>query len=420
MKTKLAQFPAKPLSRLKILWQLHQTKAKLQERRVNYNLGWLDTPPRPLAVAAYKYLLSQNPNHLGNWSTPQSQPWATQELEQEVIKKIIHLYRGDQSQLEGYVTSGATEANLYSAWAGRKYLERFVHSNKICLLLTDLTHYSLKKVASIIGVPTFTIPLSPRNWGLSTHGLNQSTKRLYQQGFKAFLLPLTLGYSLTGTSDDILACLKTILKLKRSLPGGHFFVWIDAALNGLVLPFVQKEFAPFASSLVQTFVVDYHKFGQVPYPAGIVLYRKALRQLIEQEIDYLPETDSTVSGSRPGVAAAAIWTVMHSLGKEGYRRLTQSCLANKKLFLQLIKASSEKIKIVTNKNSLACAIIFGERKAQKLPPALEEKYGLYPTMKKFYFYSKTKQEYILYKFYFLPHVTRRLIREFVHDLNQPY
>ena len=246
---------------------------------------------------------------------------------------MIDLYHGKLGALEGYVTSGATESNLYSTWVGRKYLEQFVKIHTICVVKTNLTHYSIRKSADIVNCPEFITPLERTGWGMSPKGLEKTVLKLYKGGFRGFLLPLTMGYTATGTSDDIGAVVRVANQILHAHRDIKIYIWIDAALNGLIEPFVADAFTPFSSPLVQTVVVDFHKLGHVPYPAGIIIYRKTLRKLVEKPVDYFPETDNTVLGSRTGVAPAAIWTMISYFGKLGYKNLIDKQLYLKQLFI---------------------------------------------------------------------------------------
>lgn len=408
-------FPKKGNGWLFMKLRLWHIKRKLQKRDVVHNLGWLYTLPHPMAVNAYKYFLDQNPNHLGNWTTKESRPFATQELEREVVWKMIDLYHADKNKIEGYITSGATESNIFSTWVGRKYLEQYMEKSKICLLKTSLTHYSISKSADIVGIPSYISPLNSKEWNLDQRGLAKIVTRLYQKGHHGFLLPITLGYTETGTCDNIEETTKTVQYLQKKIKDVHFFLWIDAALNGLVAPFIDQTFTPFASSLIQTLVVDFHKFGLVPYPAGLVLYRNGLRHLIEKPVGYLPEKDNTFLGSRSGVSAAAIWTMINILGKSGYQNLMDKQLHNKRYFLKEIATILPNHAVVTHSQSLSCCILFPSE--TQLPILFENKYGLYFSKIKILFDNYKMKQYHLYKFYFLPYLKRDVISEFLQNLS---
>jgi len=411
-------FPDKPTSHIKMKAKLYGLESELKQRNIEYNLGSLYTLPHPQTTQVYKRFIDYNPGNLGSWSDDETQTYATTKMEYEVIHDLIDLYNGNQEKLSGYITSGGTEGNIFSVWLGRSYLEQYCKPNEICLLKTSLTHYSVRKAGQLCNVPQFLIPLNKTEWNIDIQGFDSSIQNLYDQGYRGFIIPLTFGYTSTGTCDDIELITQKADKLKRKLKGIELFFWIDAALNGLITPFLDKDFHPFQSPYIQAFLVDFHKFGLVPYPAGIILYQKQLKKLIEQPIDYLAETDSTLLGSRPGIPAVSIWTMIHSLGKNGYKGLIEEEKENKEYFLEQITSVLPKTEIVTHSHSLSCGLIFHGLKSARLPQWIEEKYGLYPGKTKLLFFPNEKREEIIYKCFFLPHMKKKIITNFISDLEK--
>lgn len=409
-------FPQEGADANKLKKRLGDMREVLEQRDVHRNLGLLYTPPTSVALQAYQYFLDQNPNHLGNWSTNDSRPFATEILEREVIAKLIHLYGGTSSDFEGYVTSGGTEGNLYSAWIGRQHLEQYMPADNICLIGTNLSHYSIGKSANIIGVRYIVTSLSRSAWNMDTQGLVATVQKLYAEGYRGFMIVLTIGYTTTGTVDNVQEILHVMRSLKISLTNSRFFVWIDAALNGLITPFLDTKFSPLALPDIQSIVVDFHKFGGVPYPAGIILYRSSLRLLTERPIDYLLQSDNTLLGSRSGIPAVAIWAVIHSQGKGGFKTIAKEQLQNKEVFMKAIRRIYSDAEIITGKNSLTCAIHFRSLKESQFPQWFEEKYWLFPKETIYQFQDAQSSQLCLYKFYFLPHLKRAIVDEFIHDL----
>ncbi len=411
------KFPEEPISKIQLNARLFSVKNDLKHSNVSYNLGALYTKTNPYLADVYGSFLKYNPNHLGNWSI-KSPEYNTQQLEYEVIKKIIDLYHAQKEDLEGYVTSGGTEGNIYSLWMGRSYLSQFCNKEQITLLYTNLTHYSIRKAGNICDITHYFVPLDPTTFGMDSDGLQKLVKRLYDQGIRGFLVPLTIGYTSTGTQDNIPKIIQTVEILEKEYPGTHYYIWIDAALNGLIEPFLNESFTPFFSPLIKTIVVDFHKFGLVPYSAGIVLYRRQLRELIEQPIDYLHVLDTTFLGSRPGASAASIWAAIHLFGKRGYAQMIKDQMQNKQYFIEELGNRFPTAELINNTNSLSCGVIFHSLKDNKLPHIIEDKYWLYPAKTKLLFYPNKESKEIIYKFFFLPHLRKEIVKEFIHDLKR--
>lgn len=415
LQKRTTNFPQNGKSDWIIKLYLNKVKRSLIQRQSEHFLGWLYMLPHKLAVFAFSYFLDQNPSHLGSWLHAPTLPDSTERLEKEVILNLSDLYNVDPKNIEGYVTSGGTEANLFSMWLGRTYMERTYTRDNICLLRTELTHYSINKAGRIVGIPDFVVPLDSKSWGVSTNGLQRKVKSLYKRKYKAFILPITLGYTMTGTSDNLSDVLQTVSELKKRYKNIDFFIWIDAALNGLTIPFIETDFSPFSNPEIQSINVDFHKIGLVPYPAGVILYRKKLRKLIDRPISYLPKTDSTISGSRQGSVAAAIWAMIHHLGISGYSEKVNKCLERKKYFVKLLKEEFPSSTILTDPSSISCGVIF---KFNITDPKIKERFGLFTKETELTFFPEVRKKYTIYKFYFLPSITNNIIEQFIEELKR--
>lgn len=406
------KFPSDPVSLLSLKARIFSLENELKEHKKYANLANLITYPEETTVGVWKRLLTYNPNNLGNWSIlnhANNELFGTRIFEREVISKMIDLYHGDKKTLEGYITSGGTEANIFSAWLGRNHLKA-KRLKKICLIKTSLTHYSIEKAADIIDVPAFITPLNNKNWGMDVRGLDETVDKLHRKEFNGFLLPLTLGYTLTGTIDPYEEICQKIKKIKRKLKNIDFFVWIDAALNGLIEPFLNKRFSPFSCSDIQIILTDFHKFGFVPYPAGVVLYRKNLRKSVEKSIDYLKEKDNTVLGSRSGIPAVVCWVAIHSLGARGYKKIIDRCLTHKKTFLEQTNNFHD-LRVVTHPRSVNGGIILKSSATHQFARFFK-KYGFYPANLVIPFSDGKKQKKTIYKFFVLPHVKKETLKDF--------
>ncbi|MEY2468478.1 MAG: sphinganine-phosphate aldolase, partial [Actinomycetota bacterium] len=109
----------------------------------------------------------------------------------------------------------------------------------------------------------------------------------------------------------------------------------DACMGGFVLPFMEMlgyDVAPwdFRVDGVTSISADVHKLGYAPKGASVVVYRsKELRR--HQTFvfdDWLGGFygSSGVLGSRSALPMATAWAVMHSLGIDGYKRLTEATI----------------------------------------------------------------------------------------------
>jgi len=314
-----------------------------------------------------------NINNLGNpfSDEPKNYQWLLS-LEQQVIKKCSDSI--SDVNLEGYVTSGGTEANIFLMWLGsEKILDLGIE--KKCVVLSSFSHYSLGKSARLMSLPQIEVSSARLGGAHDLKSLIKAILKQYQSGYRGFLIPLTIGYSSTGVSDQYIKIAGLINLLQQKLNGSYFFVWIDAAAQGLAKSVLDNGFRPTKDPLIQGYVVDYHKLGYVPLPAGVVLYRPSLRKLIESKIAYLHEVDATLLGSRPGSSVLGIWSSLF--------------LSNqKKLYLEFFRLEAKKMTFIKKlKEIRPNCFIFSEPKSltigvainddfPKLNKVVEEKFGL--------------------------------------------
>jgi glutamate/tyrosine decarboxylase-like PLP-dependent enzyme len=408
-------FPVQPINLLRVKFRLYKIKSSLRKHDMSHNFGALYTLPHPIATKPYKYLIDYNPGNLGNWSSKTSSPDSTAQIEHEVIHKMINLYGGNKHQLKGYITSGGTEGNFFSIWLGKTYLQQKNKKDKICLLASSLTHYSIEKASRLCDIDFYLLPLNTNDWNIDLIGLEQIITKLYRKGYRGFSISATLGYALTGTCDDVERLVQITSKLKKTLENSQFFIFVDAAFNGFIEPFLNTNFKIFNSGKVQSFAVDLHKFGLTPYSAGIVIYNKSLAKLIERPVSFLYEADATLLGSRSGIPAVSAWAIINSFGQEKYKHMAEVQMTHKVLFVQKLKAISSQIEIIDYQFGLTCGVIFHNLRYGKLPEWIENKYELHPSKMELLFYPNRKKKVLVYKFFFLPHMTKKIVLEFIYD-----
>jgi glutamate/tyrosine decarboxylase-like PLP-dependent enzyme len=400
--TKKNGFPEKGIGSYPMQILLRLLALDITMHSPQYQFGKMIAPSDDVGALAWKLFIKQNPNQMGNWSTKTNQPDIFQKVEYETIRAFISLVHGKNDTLGGYITSGGTEGNIYSLWMGREYVRHKYPKQRPCVLMSDLTHHSIRKAARIADVPVLRVPMNPSTWAIDPAGLRIAIKKGCGNGYGVFLLPLTLGYTLTGTSDAY----KEICTYLSKRPHIHVYCWIDAALNGMVMPFTTPFFTPFRHESIHSLVIDAHKFGGAPYPSGIVLYRNLLQRYIEQPIPYVPQTDATVLGSRPAASAIALWALIQAKGKNTYQKEIASYLQLKQYFIEKIQTMLPETEIVSGGDGLTCGVVFHSFPQQEIPRSVERTFGLWATTQTYHFVRKTKTLRV-YKFHFLPPCSKK-------------
>lgn len=390
------KFPEKGSTSLKVKLEIKKVLKEVKNWKMEEKLGGLHSEPHPISLSVWKKFLKFNPNNLGNWSlASQKNLDGTQLIERKLIKMLIDLFGGKQSQWEGYVTSGATEANIFSAWVGRILLEKLYERSKICLISNSLSHYSIIKSSDVVGIDNIPTAIDRKSWSMDLVDLKANVTRLSKKGYKGFIIPLTVGYAQTGTSDDYQKLIGMLRKLEYDLRI-NTFNWVDAALSGLVLPFTTSLFLPLKNTRIQTFCVDFHKAGMVPIPCGVILHRRSLRKNVERSIPYIHEDDNTLLGSRSGISPVVAYAIIRLLGKNGLREVARKGQREKRKFKNLMAKKFANIEVTGDEDGISIGLV------SKSPISLEfrEKFGLYARKFDYHFSTGTEKLYI-YKASFL-------------------
>jgi glutamate/tyrosine decarboxylase-like PLP-dependent enzyme len=351
------------------------------------------------ASLSTKAISDYMPNNLGNWSIKRPHSFTTK-LEKELVEHVKKNYYCNDS-IGGHFGSGSTEGNLYSSWIGRNFLIK-KHSfkpNEIILIKSSLAHYSLDKAADIINVSIAKANIDKETFNLNPAELIKQFELLYDKGFRGFLLPLTLGYTVTGTDDDYNAICNLTEEFEKTHKDSRVFIWLDAAFSGISKIYTHQNFKPFLNKNIQLISSDFHKFLAVPYPSNIILYRKKLLQYIKKDIPYIDQFDTTLLGSRPGNNVFATWLSLVCLSKNKIEETLLQAMKEKSAFLSKIEDDkSANFQIINNSASLQAAIISHDKKSVSY---LQSRYGLKSIKYNLLIANKEKSVNIA-KLYFLP------------------
>ena len=384
------EIPEHGISYWKIKLKLYSIKNNLKYIYNFPRLNEIHNYPHKTAIKTWKTLLPYNPNNIGNWSISSTNlVGKTQKIERSLIRSLIKLYGGSLKNWEGYVTNGGTESNLYSAWIGRNALKINTPIQSICLIKNDLTHYSINKISNILNLNLYSTNLNHQTWSFDIYSMEKTILRLIKNQYRGFIIPITLGYTQTGTNDDYQQIINLLEKLKRE-KGIFYYTFIDAALNGLVLPFYKKNFKPLKAKNIGSISTDFHKLGMTPLSCGIILYKKKLRKNISFNIPYSVNDDSTLSGSRSGISSTAAYMVTISLGKQGFLKLIKKNIISKNKFIKKIKSKFPNVEIINPKESTTIGIA----SKKKLPEYFTNQYGLYAKKNIYHFKNETKNIFI--------------------------
>lgn len=267
----------------------------------------------------------------------------THEIECEVIHFFNHLVDAPTEETWGYVTNGGTEGNLYGA-----YLAREIYPDGIVYFSED-THYSVAKILRMVHSKNIMIK-SLDNGEIDYQDLEATIKIHHDSPPIIFA---NLGTTMKGAVDNI-HLIHEIMKRNKITA---FYIHADAALSGMILPFVDNP-QPFRfSDGIDSLSISGHKMIGSPIPCGIVLAKKDHVNKISRSVEYISSYDTTVSGSRNGVSPLFLWYAIKTRGFIGFKEITLRCISLAEYATKKFKAAG--LNAWRNPNSIT--VIFSRK-----------------------------------------------------------
>ncbi len=139
----------------------------------------------------------------------------------------------------------------------------------------------------------------------------------------------TLGVTFTGQYEPVQAVSNALDALQQS-DGLDIPIHVDGASGGFLAPFIDPELVwDFRLPRVKSINTSGHKFGLAPLGVGWVIWhdKEDLPEELIFYVNYLGGNmpDFALNFSRPGGQIVAQYYNFLRLGKEGYRKIHQSC-----------------------------------------------------------------------------------------------
>ena len=236
----------------------------------------------------------------------------THQFEREVILHFAQLTGLDPDDAWGYVTSGGTEGNMYGL-----YLARELHPEGM-LYFSEEAHYSILKIARILNMPHTTV--KRRTDGEIDYDDLRDMLTVHRD--RPAIILATIGTTMRGAVDDIPA----IRQIIDELDIGEHYIHADAALSGMILPYVDDP-QPFGFDAgIDSISISGHKLIGAPLPCGIVLTRKHLVEILGRAVELVGVNDTTLSGSRNGLTPLMLWYAINRYGEHEWRETVRGML----------------------------------------------------------------------------------------------
>ncbi len=239
------------------------------------------------------------------------------EIQSEVVEACVDLFHG-APDAAGFMTSGGTESVLLAVKAARERGREERGITEPEMVVAESVHAAFHKGAHYFGVRVHKVPVGP---GFRAD-VDAMAARVNDR--TALVVGSAPQYP-QGVVDPIPALANLAASVGASM---H----VDACMGGFVLPFMEMngDAVPpwdFRVPGVTTISADIHKLGYAPKGASVLIHRNKTLRRYQTFVfdDWLGGFYASpgMQGSRPGLPMATAWAVMHRLGVDGYKRLTQ-------------------------------------------------------------------------------------------------
>jgi histidine decarboxylase len=233
-------------------------------------------------------------------------------FEREVIGFFQKHLRAPTGETWGYMTAGGTEGNLYGL-----YLAREIYPDGM-VYYSEHTHYSAAKIVRVLGARS--IMIRGQDNGEMDYEDLRETLRLHRD--VPPIVFANIGTTMHGAVDD----LDRIRGLFKELAITRHYLHADAALSGMILPWVEDP-QPFGFDAgVDSIAVSGHKFIGSPMPCGVVLARRRHVDRVARSVEYVGCMDTTIAGSRNALTPIILWSALQRWGEAGLQRRALHCL----------------------------------------------------------------------------------------------
>ncbi|MCD6189072.1 MAG: tyrosine decarboxylase MfnA [Thermococcus sp.] len=348
-------------------------------------LGSMCTYPHSLAQKIIQKYIDRN---LGDPGLHRG----SKKIEEEAVQmlgELLHLRKA-----YGNIVSGGTEANILAVRAFRNISD--VEEPE--LVLPKSAHFSFLKASDLLGVKLVWAELN-RDYSVNIRDVED---KITDNTIGIVGIAGTTGL---GVVDDIPAL--SDIAVDYGIP-----LHVDAAFGGFVIPFAKAlgyDLPDFDFKLkgVQSVTIDPHKMGMAPIPAGGIIFReKKYMDAINVLAPYLAGGkifQATITGTRPGANAIAVWALLKHLGFEGYKRVVKEAMENAYWFAEQIKAIKG---VYLIREPMLNIVSFGSKKLERIEAELKARgWGI-----------SAHRGYI--RIVMMPHVKREHLENFLRDLRE--
>ncbi len=279
-------------------------------------------------------------NNVGDPFVSSSYRVNTKQFEREVLQWFAEITHAPEDEYWGYVTNGGSEGNLYGLYLARELLADGM------VYYSEQTHYSVSKNLRLLKMRSIMIRSLPSG-EIDYEDLKESI-RIHRE--TPPIIFANIGTTMTQAVDDV----GHIRQILQTMAIPRSYIHCDAALSGMVLPFIENAPAWDFRAEIDSLSISGHKLIGSPIPSGVVLARKDHVSRISRLIEYVGTLDTTLTGSRNGITPLFLWYAIRVHGKQGFRKKVARCIETAKYAVDRFNS----IGIAAWRNPLSMTVVF--------------------------------------------------------------
>ena len=254
-------------------------------------------------------------------------------IEKTVLHKICDMI-GYGEESDGTFASGGSMSNYMAMLMARDLYDPSSRTDgvtkKMIVYTSEVSHYSIQKNASLIGIGRNQIRFIKTNtYGeMLADDLEHQIKKDFTDGLHPFFVNATAGTTVLGAFDDV-------VQISKVCKAYNLWLHLDGAYCGGVIFSKKYKHLVKGIELTDSFSVNAHKMLGAPLTCSIIVVKdkKHLYQSFSNDAEYLYQTanddfnlgkTSFQCGRRND--ALKIWTLWKSVGSSGLENIVDHTL----------------------------------------------------------------------------------------------
>jgi len=264
----------------------------------------------------------ENPNHIGCHTFGDSEGFfkGTHRLEKELISICAEeIFKAAPNSYDGYVAPSDYEGNIQAMWVYRNFFkkEHQAKEEEIGVLFSEDSNVSVVKGTDLLDIHPIILKVDKLSRTILRQNFIDQLIQAMSQGIKYFIGVVNLGNLKFGKVDDIELFISILHEFQ--VP---FKIHVDASFGGFIYPIANPDNPlNFTHPDISSISIDAYRILQAPFGTGIMLIRKNLLHYVAtEEASYVSGKDYTLSGSRSGANAIAVWMLLEAYGSDGVKQ----------------------------------------------------------------------------------------------------